>query len=397
MAKPTITNDPAQMAINRANLVAGSGGTLVDNGQGNVVPASYSRLPATPPPTTTVTPPANPVITPTAEVTKEAPFDETKARNDAIASRESQFSAISRLYEDRIKSMTDAETEVGKKDLARVNTISAMTGMAGGGDAISRAGASDKTTKDIIKNKTDAINYEKMMAISGIYDKIDQNVINEKNLYATKSRADQTLLTDKMNNAAMSNVNAFATQGISWEKAMKDPDFQSEVKRTGKTAFEVQKLYNDSLPNNLKPKELFSGFKGDNYVQLIQNADGTVTTSTHTAKELGIPTTVEDVGTVTVDNKVFWYDKKNPVNADGTPKLIQIGNKTTPKTPTANYISLTPNQKRNILSTGLTADAIKNIEADLQKADLNTVLEGITDIRQKEAVRAAFEKKGGGA
>lgn len=315
----------------------------------NTPPTTYSRLPES---TKTTPPPVAPTITPSGGGADYAftygpngekiwqdskgnktgnitPKDESTIRNDEISKQEGRFSAINDLYNKRIADMSRTEGELGAKDLARTNAITAMTGGAGGADAESRAASTEKYTKDVIQQKTDLLNAQRMAEITGIYDKIDANVIAEKNAQAARTAAERTAAVDKISKDAQSNIMAFASNGITWEKAMQDPTVKSELSRTGKTAFEMQKLYNDALPNNLKPKEIFSGFKGNNFVTINQNSDGTVSTHTYSAKELGIPSTVSDLGTVNINNKVYWYDKSKPLKADGTPNLIELGNKDT--------------------------------------------------------------------
>lgn len=206
--------------------------------EGGTPPATYSRLP-TPAPTPT---PTTPKITPTADVPTPTPWNETTARNNAIAQRESQFSAINELYNQRIKQMTEAETKLGAKDLARANTISAMTGMAGGVDATSRAGQTERATAKIIQDKTDMLNAEKAAQIAGIYDKIDSNVQREKELAITADREERARKLDQQSKDAQTNIMAFASKvGVPWSTLMQDQNLVDEIRRTGKTAFEIDR------------------------------------------------------------------------------------------------------------------------------------------------------------
>lgn len=322
-AAPGNATDAAAQQVKDLAMISGG------SSSGSTPSPYYSRLPATTTATPAPTPAATtPTIKPTADVPQLPAFNETDARNSAIAQAESQFSAITGLYDKRVADMTATEQKLGDKDLARANTISAMTGAMGGVDATSRAGGVERKTKEIIQQKTDAINAEKFAAISGVYSKIDANVQREKEIALNNSRADRAKLVDEMNRSASTNVMQFAAHGVDWNTAIKDPEFQAEVNRTGKSAFEVQTLYNNSLPKNLQPKELFSGFKGDNYVQIMQNADGTVTNHVSKASDLGIPKDAE-VATITANDKVYWYDKNNPTDENGNLKITPIGSKNT--------------------------------------------------------------------
>lgn len=225
----------------------------------------------------------NPVITPTKDVGTETPVDETTIRNNELAKRENQFNAIDALYSRRIADVTKAETEAGARDMARANTIAAMTGMSGSVNAASNQSEIDKKTKDTIQAKTDALNNEKLMAISGIYDKIDQNVLREKEIQANKSAVDRKALIDKMNTDANNNIMSFATHGITWDKAMSDPTFASEVKRTGKDPFTLQKEYEVSrAANNAQMTNFSTKVQGNSVVSSWVDTDPV--TGKHTPK-----------------------------------------------------------------------------------------------------------------
>ena len=274
-------------------------------------------------------------------------FDEVATRNAAISAQEARFGAINKLYDTRVSEATKIEQDLGNKDLARANAISAMTGMSGGVDASSSGASVEKQTSDIIKQKQDSINSERAMAISGIYDKIDANVQKEKDLALATAKEDRARGLTEIANAAQSNIMSFATQGVSWEKAYKDPEFQAEVKRSGKSPFELQTAYEKSLPQNMQPKEIFSGWKGDNFVTISQNSDGTTSTKTITASQLGLPKGT-DVSLQTIDGAVYMIDKANPYNKDGTPKLMKLGqgSYTSEETDALNWMRTQPDYKK---------------------------------------------------
>lgn len=194
---------------------------------------TYSRLPET----------KSAITAPTSDVPQATPVDEVTIRNNEIAKRESEFGSINSMYDEQIKSMTEKEQKAGDKDLARANTISAMTGMAGGVDATSRAGGVERNTKDIIQKQTDLINSQRGREIAGIYDKIDANVQREKELEISTAKENRAAKVTEMNHAATANIMAFANQGIEWNKASTDPEFMAEVKRTGQDPVALQKEY----------------------------------------------------------------------------------------------------------------------------------------------------------
>ena len=284
--------------------------------------------PKTTPTSTTPSPYTPPKPTYTPEETKARailyntdPFDEKTARRNALKNSSSQIKAIEDVYADKIAE----ERKLGERDMARSNTISAMTGMAGGVDATSRAGASDRRTKERIG----IIENQKALALSAIYDKIDANVLKEKEMSLETQRDNAKNVLDEVATNAKNALNSFASEGVTWDALKKsDPDtINNLIRQSGQDAFSVQKLYEDALPPDKKPATLFEGFKGDNFITIKRQADGSVTTDIHTAKDLGIPQDFKDPASVTVGDTVYWYDKENPLNADGTPKLIKVGAK----------------------------------------------------------------------
>jgi hypothetical protein len=335
MATPTInrpvtpTKESLTKSLNDAQemLNAKTGKTTTPT---PVVPTAPKT---TPPTTPTPTTPTVPTYTPpkqtyTPEETKARailydtdPFDEITARKNALRAASSQIKAVEDVYADKIAN----ERKLGERDMARSNTISAMTGMTGGVDATTRAGNSDRRTEERVK----IVENQMALALSAIYDKVDANVLKEKEMSLQTQRDNAQNVLDEIATNAKNALNSFASEGVSWEALKKsDPDTISNlVRQSGQDAFTVQKLYEDALPPDKKPATLFEGFKGDNFITIKRQADGTISTDVHDAKEIGIPDTFKDPASVTVGDTVYWYDTQNPLNADGTPKLIKVGAK----------------------------------------------------------------------
>lgn len=246
------------------------------------------------------------------------PFDEGKRRDELIRQNRKRIASLDAVYDDRVRQ----EQAYGQKDLARSNTISAMTGMMGAPEATSRAGAADRRTNERIEQ----VNNIRMAAIQEIYAGIDENVRREKEAHLSTTRENAARTLAEVANNAYGALNSFAAQGMPWEALERsDPEtLQNLIRQTGKNPFELRLLYEDSLPQELKPQTVFEGFRGDNFVRIVQNPDGTLSNVTMSAAELGIPKDV-DVSTVTFGGGVYWYDKNNPVDANGMPNLTRLG------------------------------------------------------------------------
>jgi len=253
------------------------------------------------------------------------PFDENKARKDAIKRAGSSINAIEDIYENEKQDALKA----GQRDMARTNTISAMTGMMGGPNATTEMGKSDRRTTENVNR----VNDRKALALTSIYDKIDQNIAREKEIAMSTQRDNAKRVLDEVAIEATNALNGFAAQGLSWDDiAASDPDtLNALVRQTGKDAFSLRKIYEEALPPDKKPRTIFEGWKGDNFITIRQNADGTTMTETLDAKELGIPEEFKDPSSITLGGNVYWYDAAKPLGEDGRPNLILVGAKDVPE------------------------------------------------------------------
>lgn len=248
------------------------------------------------------------------------------ARQDEIKRQQDQISSIEKMYDTQLAQEVDQETKAGERDMARSNTISALTGMMGAPEATTRAGNSDRQTKKNIQDVTDKVNAQKSAAISAIYGRIDSNAAQAAQIQLQTSRERQKELQGTTAANALNNVLAFAQQqGVTWDTFSRayreDADLQAEVERTGKSLPELYELYTNAQP--AAPKKQYM-WQGNNLVVLQENADGSLSTQTFTADDLGIPKGT-DFQTMTLGDSVYWLDKNDPYNADGTPKLTKLG------------------------------------------------------------------------
>lgn len=307
-------------------------------------------------------------------------FDEAGARSAAIQGASAQLEGINSTYDAKVAD----ERKLGQTDLARSNTISALTGFTGSPEGATRAGEADRRTQD----RVDTVNSERQTAIASIYSAIDANVMQEKEAHlATQHENASNLLAEVATNAK-SILNKFAAQGVSWDKlAASDPDTLDKlVQQTGEDAFSLRQLYNSEL--GTPPKELYSGWKGDNYVQVEQDpTTGAVTSHTYTSDELGIPKGT-NLGTVTVGGKVYWYDQDAPLDSNGQPKLILVGSSGAGG---SDGIDLTADDKRTLLGVSFNASDISDLQKSVNEFGLDSVITngGFTDA-QNTALRKVY-------
>lgn len=246
-------------------------------------------------------------------------FDEESRRKELLRGASAQIRSMEDVYSQKEAN----ERALGQKDLARSNTISAMTGMMGAPEAATRAGNADRRTEDRVR----IVNDQKQLALSAIYKDIDSNLAREKESHLQTQRDNAKRVLDEIAVSARNALSGFAAQGLSWDQLEKsDPDtVQNLIRQSGQDAFTLRQLYNEALPPDKKPQTIFEGFKGNNFVMIRRNADGTITNETYDATELGIPDTFTDPSSITLGDTVYWYDKENPVDENGNPKLIKLG------------------------------------------------------------------------
>lgn len=301
-------------------------------------PGSY--YPRIPSPTPSSTPGISPVPTNPAPVTPTLTLPETptgyedarkrlydvsvetpeQIRKRMLDEQESRLKGIDAIYNTRV----EQERELGNRNLGRTRSINALTGMGGSPVAETRASNTEKDTQ----KRIDYVNQLRQAEISAIFDKIDANVMKEKELQLSRSKENSERILSEVASNALSALNSFAAQGVKWddlEKTNKDT-LDTLVKQSGKSAFELRELYNKSLPQAQKPEKIFSGWQGNNFVMIERTPDGKITTQSYDSEDLGIPKG-SDVETVTLGDSVYWVDKNDRFNADGTPKLVKVGKK----------------------------------------------------------------------
>lgn len=335
------------------------------------------------------------------------------SRQSEIARQQGQLDTIDTTFKEKLQRETAREKELGAKDVARSNTVSAMTGMVGAPDAATREGNANRRTNDRVALVEQQVAAEKASAIAAIYGRIDQNASQAAQIELQTKREDMERLHGETAKNALNNILSFAEQdNVDWNtfsRAYKDdPDLKSEVDRTGKTLPEIYELYTST--QKAPPKKTYT-WKGDNLVVVEERANGTVGTQTFDAKDLGIPKGT-DMQTLTVGDSVYWLDKNDPFNADGTPKMTRLG--ATAKSggsgsgftlsagqkrydangklvaSAGNTTQLTDENRRALLGSGLSDSDINGVEADVAEHGIDSVLEGLTNDAQRTAVRKAY-------
>lgn len=338
--------------------------------QANVTAGRYSRIP-------TADVPAVPSYNSVYDTNRSA---EINRQQDA-------FNAIEKNFNSELTTSLAREDDLGKQDVARSNTISAMTGNVGNPEAATREGNANVRTNDRKNAVTADVTARKSAALSALYGRIDQNAADAAKIDLQTKRDDQAKLQDTTAKNALNNVLSFAgDHGVNWSTFSKaynsDKTLQDEVARSGKTMPELYQLYTSTLP--VPPKTDYA-WRGDSLVAIETDpTSGKTTTHSFSAKDLGIPKGT-DFQTVTLGKNVYWVDKNDPFNQDGSPKMSLMG--ASPKTAADDLSStlLTP-----LLGAGFSKAESQQIDNDVKTHGLEKTVAGMSK-PQADAVRKIYK------
>jgi hypothetical protein len=179
-------------------------------------------------------------------------YEDTKQKE--LDKRQSELNSINDYYSNRIATEKASIQKEGDRNLARSNTISAITGMMGAPEATTRAGNTTRATAKTEASMEDSLGAEKQQAVNAFYDKVDNlSATLAQNQYASDKEAAAKAQNDAAN-SALNALNGLAATGISWDALSKaDPKTLNDiVAATGQSAFDIQLKYNAALPKPLQ-------------------------------------------------------------------------------------------------------------------------------------------------
>lgn len=213
-------------------------------------PSTYSRLPAAPPPTSTPDPTQPNSVTGVSQADVDAanntqkvtPFDEASRRQALMDAQKDNLDYINKIYDAKVQD----ERTLGDKYAGRYNSISAMSGMAGTPDATSTQAKNDRATQD----RANLVNEERGLKLQAVYDKVDQNLIDEKTAALATNKANAAALLKKVADNADAAIAAFAsTSGVTFDdwKSLHGQELQDIMRQTGKSEQTINAEYNASL------------------------------------------------------------------------------------------------------------------------------------------------------
>lgn len=239
-------------------------------------------------------------------------YDTTREKE--LANRESELQTINQIYQQQLDNEKRSIMAAGEKDLARSNTISAITGMMGAPEATTRAGQSESRTKTQLTKAEDYYTAQKAAAVQAFYDKVDTLTADKAKIEYAASREEAEKAQAEQATGALNALNSMATTGMSWDALMTaDPETVNKlVSASGKTGFEVQALYEASMP-----KEAQTEVIDEREIKLPNGNLGIRRITSDGQKrdfDLGTPyvegTETRDVNTQVIGNEVYLFPKE---------------------------------------------------------------------------------------
>jgi hypothetical protein len=344
----------------------------------------YSRMTGQPmSSSSTPTPPA-PSFTPTRSVAAATPSYESEfnnARTAELRRQEAEIGRIENVYKEDLARATAEEQKAGERDMARSNTIAAMTGMMGGAEATTRLGAADRRTDERIQARDKVLRAEKAASLGALFGRIDQNAARAAEIELQTKREDQDRMRKETATAAYNNLLSFAKNKASWNDFTaayeSEPSLRDEVTRAGISLGDLKKDY-DLLYGSDPDNPDIQGFgtqmqNGQLIYHYFDNKTGKVVAGTY---DLGLP---KEAGSQYTNSQfdresgqVIMWDK------NGNAKAVQVGQGSLNST-------LTP-----LLGAGFSQDEAKSIDADVRQYGLDTVISGM-DKAQADAVRNVYK------
>ena len=263
------------------------------------------------------------------DVTAPTVKEQETIRSDIRSRMQNQIDAIEQAYGRLIGRAEEAGTEAE----ARQRAISSRAGLLGS----LRGEAQKEKVKEITKGQVEAYEDERTIKVNVVLGNIEQAAIDKIEAETAKAEGNMEkylLYQEKAQTDARTNMAGLAESGISLDRlklAAKEDgetgDFYAQLlEDTGWSDLQFDAMYNLAMPEDEQIKYDYT-WKGDNLIAIgIDPATGKLTKQSYTAEELGIPSGT-DIDFITNENtgEMFWYDKNDPTNDDGTLKTTSMG------------------------------------------------------------------------
>ena len=250
------------------------------------------------------------------------PFDENARREQLLQQNEQLLQSTNAIYNTR----KTEELELGRRDLARANTVSVLTGMMGSPEAGTRESRAEERTQKRVGD----VEAQRQMAIAQIYGQIDQNLMREKEISRLENRENATNLLKRVEQEANQTLKGLAQLGVSFDDFVAtDPQTYESLKRqTGKNDYALRAIYDESLPEDMR-KQTYTDYR--------DNGDGTTTMVKVFFDPLKKTTKTEEY-VMDVPYSMFAEEEKP----------LEVGGKLLVKQPDGSYADVTPYSEQEL-------------------------------------------------
>jgi len=254
---------------------------------------------------------------------------EADIRRQEVDARQAQIDSINSKY----ANLAREEAIAGEGRQGQQRSLSSVTGLLGS----PRGQAQKEGVTQYNKQEQDQISAQKDYELQSVFLTIDQRVdakvaqnkeLELKGMEANIENLEAQRVDDR--NLAAS----FFQSGGSFE-ALNDED---KAKMRELTDFDGQLEFDlfaeANKPAEEQPKEITSKWENGNFVRIMQQPDGKVTTETYTSEELGLlsPEAAVNPAFVDIGGIKYFYDKDNmQLDENGKPILQALGSTSAPR------------------------------------------------------------------
>lgn len=203
--------------------------------------------------------------------------DEAAIRETTRRNMQAQIDATNAYYSDLLK----REEAAGDVRNAQTRAINLRAGLGGSDFASANAAETTEKNKDAVK----AIENERLLRVTALFDKIDQRALEETNRQRTlaAASADQRIkLLDELATSARNDVTSLAKSGFTLDRFKNYVDEQGKsvysqlLNESGMSELEMDAMFNQSVPKKAQKDIHYEKLDSGKVVAFWTGDDGTL-------------------------------------------------------------------------------------------------------------------------
>lgn len=220
--------------------------------------------------------PSDPLAEARAELAKQ--MKDGSSSPDVVAIREQTKARLQPIvdatqkYYDELRAKEEAAGIVRAR---RTQGINVRAGLGGSDFASANAEATDKENKSAIQ----AIESERALKLTSIFDTIDERATKETETarkLASENAEKRVSLLSQIQDQARKDITEIAKGGFSLEKFREDPAYQQVLKESGLSEFELDAMYSANLPKKAAKDINYQKIGNNKIAAFYVGDDGTI-------------------------------------------------------------------------------------------------------------------------